>query len=103
MAFAYLLCNKVQAALVRSRVQNVKEMLGKEAWTEEIHMLLSDTGQGLTEPGWIRRQAAECLLSLFSSEDEEEHNIQHTHYNGTDNDSTQIFNEIKCCTHPQCK
>ncbi|KAK0147956.1 Transposon TX1 uncharacterized protein [Merluccius polli] len=61
MALANLLDTKVQGALVRSRIQNITEMDApssfffglekKQGQRRQIHSLLSETGQELTEPG----------------------------------------------------
>uniref|UniRef100_A0A8P4KAC5 Reverse transcriptase domain-containing protein n=1 Tax=Dicentrarchus labrax TaxID=13489 RepID=A0A8P4KAC5_DICLA len=78
MALANLLDTKVQGALVRSRVQNITEMDApssfffglekKQGQRRQIHSLLSETGQELTEPGLIRKRAVEFYASLFESE-----------------------------------
>ncbi|KAK0138454.1 Transposon TX1 uncharacterized protein [Merluccius polli] len=78
MALANLLDTKVQGALVRSRIQNITEMDApssfffglekKQGQRRQIHSLLSETGQELTEPGMIRKRAVEFYASLFESE-----------------------------------
>ena len=75
MALANLLDTKVQGALVRSRIQNITEMDAtssfffglekKQGQRRQIHSLLSETGQELTEPGLIRKRAVEFYASLF--------------------------------------
>uniref|UniRef100_A0A3Q2ZXK0 Reverse transcriptase domain-containing protein n=1 Tax=Kryptolebias marmoratus TaxID=37003 RepID=A0A3Q2ZXK0_KRYMA len=78
LALANLLENKVQGALVRSRVQNITEMDAPSSFffslerrhgqRKQIHSLLSDAGRQLSEPGQIRGRAAEFYRSLYSSE-----------------------------------
>lgn len=78
MALANLLDNKIQGALVRSRVQTITEMDApssfffglekKRGQRNVVHSLLSDTGQELTEPGQIRRRAVEFYSALYTCE-----------------------------------
>ena len=86
MALANLLDSRVQGALVRSRIQNIAEMDApsgfffglekKHGQRKIIHALLSDTGQELTEPGQIRSRATQFFSSLYSSEYEENHELE---------------------------
>uniref|UniRef100_A0A3Q3B436 Reverse transcriptase domain-containing protein n=1 Tax=Kryptolebias marmoratus TaxID=37003 RepID=A0A3Q3B436_KRYMA len=81
LTLANLLESKVQGALVRSRVQNITEMDApssfffslerKHGQRKQIHSLLSDAGQQLSEPGQIRRRAVEFYRSLYNSEQKE--------------------------------
>ncbi len=78
MALANLLDTKVQGALVRSRVQNITEMDApsnfffglekRQGLRKQIHSLLSETGQELTEPGQMRKRAVGFYASLFESD-----------------------------------
>uniref|UniRef100_A0A3B5R4A8 Reverse transcriptase domain-containing protein n=1 Tax=Xiphophorus maculatus TaxID=8083 RepID=A0A3B5R4A8_XIPMA len=85
LVLANLLENKVQGALVRSRVQNIAEMDApssfffglerKHGQRKQIHSLMSDAGQQLSEPGQIRRRAVEFYSSLYRSEYEEDEEL----------------------------
>ena len=74
MALADLLDTKVQGA----RVQDIKEMDAPSSYffalekrrrqRRQIHSMLSEAGQELTEPGLIRKRAVKFFTALFESE-----------------------------------
>lgn len=86
MALANLLDSRVQGALVQSRVQNIAGMDApssfffglkrKHGQRKMVHTLLSDAGQELTEPGQNRSRAVQFFSSLYSSEYEENRELE---------------------------
>lgn len=111
MALASLLETKVQGALVRSRVQDIKEMDAPSSFffglertqgqRRQIHSLLSEMGQELTEPGLIRKRAVEFYASLFKSDFKENEELMEEVCGGLPQISAEVNSQLDSPLTPQ--